>query len=90
MMTSLIYGDLNWKSGYLKDFGEATKLYDPNILYNIAKPYEVPKQIRSFNVYIALGNRDIRGDDDYNNDCSYNCLKYIVFNIEDYFKNPAE
>jgi hypothetical protein len=90
MMTSLLYGDLGWKSGYLKTFGEAIKLYDPNILYNMATPYDEPKEIKSFNIYIALGNRDIGGDDDFNNDCLYNCLKYYIFNIEDYFKSPAE
>ena len=90
MMTSLLYGDLGWKSGYLKTFGETTKLYDPNILYNMATPYEEPKEIKSFNIYIALGNRDIGGDDDLNNDCLYNCLKYYIFNIEEYFKSPAE
>ena len=51
MMTSLLYGDLGWKSGYFKTFGEPTKLYDPNILYNMATPYDEPKEIKSFNIY---------------------------------------
>jgi len=89
-MTSLLYGQLGWKSGYLRKFGDDTKLYDPNQLYNLEVPYEEPKSIKSFNIYIALGNRDIGGSDDKFNDCLYNCLKYFVFNIEDYYKSPAE
>lgn len=40
-------------------------------------------------MYIKLGNKP-RGGNDKNNDCLYNCLKYFVFDIEDYFKSPAE
>ena len=91
IMTALLYGDLSWKSGYLRKMGEDCVLYDPNLLYNLEVPYEEPKFINSFNIYLALGNReDIGGDDDKFNDCLYNCLKYIVFNIEDYFKSPSE
>lgn len=89
MMTSLLYGDLGWKSGYLKTFGQETDLYDPNKLYNLEVPYDEPKKIKSFNIYIALGNRPEGGNDDKLNDCLYDCLKYFIFNIEDYFKSPA-
>jgi hypothetical protein len=89
-MTALLYGNLNWKSGYLRNFGEDTILYDPNQLYNLEVPYEEPDSIKSFNIYIALGSRDIGGSDDKLNDCLYNCLKYFVFNIEDYYKSPSE
>ena len=90
MMTSLLYGELGWKSGYLRDFGIETKLYDPNQLYTLNVAYEPPKHIQSFNMYIALGNKDIGGEDDYNNDCLYNSLKYYIFNIEKYFKSPSD
>ena len=89
-MTALRYGDLGWKSGYLRTFGEDTKLYDPNQLYNMEVPYEQPKSIQSFNIYLALGNRAVGGDDDKFNDCLYNCLKYFIFNIENYFKSSCE
>ena len=89
-MTSLLYGDLNWKSGYLRDFGDETKLYNPNDLYNLEVPFEEPKTIKSFNIYIALGNKPTGGLDDKFNDCLYDCLKYYIFDIEDYFKSPAE
>ena len=60
-------------------------------MYNLEVPYEEPKHIDSFNIYIALGAReDIGGDDDKFNDCLYNCLKTIIFNIETYFKSPSE
>ena len=90
MMTSLLYGELGWKSGYLRNFGDDVKFYDPNVLYNMATPYGEPDHIDSFNIYIALGNRDVGGDDDKFNDCLYNCLKYYIFNIEEYFKSPSE
>ena len=90
MMTSLLYGDLGWKSGNLRDFGDETKLYDPNQLYNLEVPIEEPNSIKSFNIYIALGNRAQGGTDDKFNDCLYNCLKYYIFNVEEYFKSPAE
>jgi hypothetical protein len=90
MMTSLLYGDLNWKSGFLRNFGETTKLYNPNELYNLEVPYETPDSIKSFNIYIALGTKAEGGLDDKFNDCLYDCLKYFVFNIEEYYKSPAE
>lgn len=89
-MTSLLYGELNWKSGYLRDFGTETKLYNPNDLYNLEIPFEEPKTIKSFNIYIALGNKPTGGNDDKFNDCLFNCLKYFVFDIETYFKSAAE
>jgi len=91
IMTSLKYGDLNWKSGYMRNVGDNVKMYDPNELYTLATPYAEPSSIPSFNIYIALGKKEARGgDDDEYNDCLYNCLKYYVFNIEDYFKSPSE
>ena len=88
--TALIYGDLNWKSGYFKALGEDTVLYDPNLLYNLQVPYEEPDKIPAFNIYIALGNKAEGGADDKFNDCLYRCLKYYVFNIEEYFKSAVE
>jgi hypothetical protein len=85
LMTALYFDDLAWKSGYLRNFGEQVKLYDPNDLYNLEVPFEMPTHIRKFNIYIALGNRDAGGSDNKFNDCLYNCLKYFVFNIEEYF-----
>lgn len=90
IMTSLKYGKLNWKSGYMRDIGENVKMYDPNELYKLDVPYEIPDSIPSFNLYIALGSKKaMGGDDDDHNDCLYKCLKYHIFNIEEYFKNPA-
>lgn len=89
MMTALKYGDLSWKSGYLRNFGVDTVLYDPNVLYNNEVPYIVPKTIPSFNFYIALGSKPEGGDDDRFNDCLYNCLKYVIFDIEHIWKSPA-
>jgi predicted double-glycine peptidase len=91
IMTSLKYGNLNWKSGYMRNVGENVKMYDPNELYNLETPYVEPSSIPSFNIYVALGKKKAEGgyDDEYN-DCLYNCLKYYVFNIEEYFKSPAE
>ena len=88
-MTSMRYGDLNWKSGYLRNVGEEVKLYDPNELYNLEVPYDVPKNIEAFNMYIILGNRNAGGNDKFN-DCLYNCLKYYIFNIEDYFESAPK
>ncbi len=88
-MTSLKYGNLNWKSGYLRNLGEETKLYDPNDLYNLEVPYEIPKSIQAFDIFILLGNKEAGGLDDKYNDCLYNCLKYYIFDIEKYFKSPA-
>lgn len=88
-MTSILYGDLNWKSGYLRNVGDDVKLYDPNELYNLEVPYDVPKTIPAFNIYILLGSKN-EGGNDKNNDCLYICLKYYIFNIEDYFESPAK
>lgn len=87
--TALLYGDLGWKSGYLRRFGEEAKFYDPNELYNLEVPYNEPRSIPSYNIYIALGSKP-EGGNDINNDCLYNCLKYYVFNIEKYYKSPAD
>ena len=80
-MTSLLYGDLGWKSGNLRDFGDETKLYDPNQLYNLEVPIEEPSSIKSFNIYIAL---------DKFNDCLHHCLKFYILilkNILNHLKN---
>ena len=52
-MTSMLYGDLGWKSGYLRPIGDDALLYDPNRLYNLETPIEIPKEIKSFNIYLA-------------------------------------
>jgi len=89
MMTSLIYGDLGWKSGKFKDIGDEVDLYDPDRYYdnnNIDKP----KNVKSFSMYIALGQKQNAGGNDAHNDCLYNCLKYFIFDVEKFFKTPAE
>lgn len=88
MMTSIVYGDLAWKSGYFKDIGSDVRLYDPNDLYNLEVPYPEPKRIPAFNIYVALGPRDVGGNDNNNNDCLYYCLSYYIYNIDDYFEGP--
>ena len=90
IMSSIVYGDLGWKSGYFKDIGSDIRLYDPNQLYNLEVNYPEPKHIPSFNIYVALGSRDVGGNDNNNNDCLYYCLKYFIYNIEDYFESPEE
>lgn len=90
LSTAMLYGDLGWRSGYLRNVGEEVVLYDPNRLYNLDVPVEEPEYIPKFNFYIALGNNNAGGDDDNLNDCLYRCLKYYIFNIEDYFKSPSE
>jgi len=91
IMTSLRYGNLNWKSGYMREIGDEVKMYDPNELYNLDTPYQIPDSIPAFNIYVALGDRNrAQGGNDEYNDCLYTCLKYYVFNIEDYFKSPSE
>lgn len=89
LMTSLVYGDLGWKSGKFKDIGEDVDLYDPDRYYdnnNINKP----KNVSSFSMYIALGNKQNAGGNDIHNDCLYNCLKYFIFDLEKYFKTPSD
>jgi hypothetical protein len=75
----------------MRSIGDEVKMYDPNELYNLDTPYQIPDSIPAFNIYVALGdkNRAQGGNDEYN-DCLYTCLKYYVFNIEDYFKSPSE
>lgn len=90
IMTSLLYGELGWKSGYMSDIGEKVALYDPNTKYNLAVPYDIPKNIQAFNIYILLGKKAEGGNDDKFNDCLYDCLKYFVFDIETYFKSGCE
>jgi len=90
LMTSLVYGDLSWKSGYLRNLGNEVELYDPNKIYNLESPYATPKTIQAFDIFVMLGNKNAGGLDNDYNDCLYNCLKFYIFNIEEYFKNPAE
>lgn len=90
LMTSMKYGDLNWKSGNFRNIGEEARLYNPNELYNLEVPFDEPQSIESFNMYLALGSKPQGGIDNGLNDCLYNCLKYFVFNIEEYYKSPAE
>jgi hypothetical protein len=87
--TAMLYGSLNWKSGKLSHIGQKIHLYNPNELYNLNVEYEIPATIPSFNIYILLGNKAEGGNTEYN-DCLYDCLKYYIFNIEDYFKTPAD
>lgn len=87
--TAMLYGPLNWKSGKLSHIGQKIHLYNPNELYNLNVEYEIPSTIPSFNIYILLGNKAEGGNTKYN-DCLYTCLKYYIFNIEDYFKTPDE
>lgn len=91
MATAMNYGDLNWKSGYFREIGQDVILYDPNRLYNLEVEYEKPDHINAFNIYIALGEKNlVGGTNNIHNDCLYDCLEYYIFNIKDYFKHPAE
>jgi hypothetical protein len=87
--TAMLYGPLNWKSGKLSHIGQKIHLYNPNELYNLNVEYTIPDTIQSFNIYILLGNKAEGGNTKYN-DCLYDCLKYYIFNIDDYFKTPAD
>lgn len=87
--TAMLYGNLNWKSGYLRNFGDEVKLYNPNELYNLEVEYPEPDKIRSFNIYLALGSKSEGGNNKFN-DCLYDCLKYYIFDLSEYFKSPEE
>ncbi len=55
-MTTMEYGPLTWRSGYLRDIGDDVELYDPDLYYknhNIKKP----KKIKSFYMFVGLGNK---------------------------------
>ena len=90
-MCSLDYAQLGWKPGYLRPMGDDTVLYDPNEIYNLDVAFEVPKQIKHFNLYVILGKKSKKGGaDDKFNDCLFNSLKYFIFNFEDYYKSASE
>lgn len=89
MMTTLLYGNMGWRSGYLRDFGEDVELYDPDIYYD-NNDIPKPDKIDAFYMFVKLGNKPVGGDDDKFNDCLYKCLKYYIFDIENIFKSAVE
>ena len=89
-MTSLNYGEMGWKSGYLRDVGQDAILYDPNEIYELEVPYEIPTTIKNFNMYLVLGSSKKGGSDEKFNDCLYDSLKYFIFNLNDYYKSAAD
>lgn len=89
MMTTLLYGNMGWRSGYLRAFGDEVELYDPDIYYDNAN-FEKPGKIDAFYIYVKLGNKPVGGFDDKYNDCLYRCLKYYIFDIENIFQSPEE
>jgi len=88
MMITTLYGDLGWRSGELRDIGEDVYLYDPDDYYD-NNNIEKPKNIKSFYMFIKLGNK-AQGGNDKHNDCLYNCLEKYIFDLERYFKSPAD
>lgn len=89
MMVAVKYGVENWKSGSLTKIGEDVKLYNPNVLYNYEVPIEEPESIPAFNIYLLFGPKN-EGGNNLNNDCLYNCLEYYIYNINDYWDEPAK
>lgn len=89
IITSMMYGKAGWKSGYFSKLGDdKVKLYDPNDLYD-DDIYDIPDNIPAFSMYIALQGEDAGGNDKFN-DCLFKALKYYIFNLEDYYKSPAD
>ena len=87
MMTTMLYGLLNWRSGYLRNFGEEVELFDPDLYYD-NDDIPIPKKIDAFYMFVKLDARPVGGTDDKFNDCLNNCLKYYIFDIERIFKSP--
>lgn len=88
-MTTLEYGKIGWRSGYFKDVGNDVDLYDPDLYYD-NNNIEKPKTIDNFYFFLKLDDNKIQGgDDDKFNDCLYVCLKYYIFDIKRYYKDPA-
>jgi hypothetical protein len=83
-LTSMNYGVLNWRSGYFSDIGDDVQLYQPA---DSGINMEIVPQIKSFVVYTVM-KPSARGGNDYNNDCLYNSLSQIIYNISDYFSTP--
>lgn len=76
LMTSIVYGDLGWRSGYFTNIGDDIKLYshaDSGI------EMDEPQNIRSFVFYMVLKPRNAGGNDKFN-DCLYNCLRQLLHN----------
>ena len=84
VMTSLLYGDLGWRSGYFTDIGDDIKLYEPN---DSGLEMDIPKNIKSFVCYVVV-NPKAQGGNDIHNDCLYNVLERIIYNFDRYFKTP--
>ena len=84
LMTTMRYGELGWRSGYFSDVGDDVELYEPN---DSGLEIEKPKSIQSFVMYLMV-NPKAEGGNDLNNDCLYNCLSKMIFNIDKYFKTP--
>ena len=84
IMTSILYGDLGWRSGYFTNIGDDIKIYSP-----ADSDFEMddPDLIKSFVMYFVATPKPNGGNDIFN-DCLYNCLEKLIINLNDYFKSP--
>jgi len=77
MSISLRY-DKGWRSGYFTNFGEPIELYDPD-MYDDEHHHYVDHQdsFKRFVIYMSDKPLPRVGDSD-NNDCLYDCLKFVL------------
>ena len=84
IMTSMRYGDLGWRSGYFSDIGDDISLYNPA---DSGIEMDNTPEVKSFVIYTVVKARAVGGTD-IKNDCLYNCLSQLIYNLSDYFSSP--
>ena len=84
VMVSVLYGDLGWRSGYFTNIGDDIKVYSPA---DSNFEMDEPDSIKSFVIYFLATPKALGGNDKFN-DCLYNCLEKLIYNLNDYFKSP--
>jgi hypothetical protein len=88
IMTSIKHPYYNWRSGYFSNIGEKIRIFDPTNYYDV-EPDDPNIKYSNIVVYILLKPKPIGGSD-VNNDCLYNCLKYMIYDFDKFFETPEK
>ena len=86
LSTALKFDDLNWRSGYLGEFGSAINLYEPSD--SDLKYYKGQTSFEKVDMYVfETGPK--KGGSGPLNDCLYDCLALALL-TDNKFKNPQD
>lgn len=87
MSTSIKFEDLNWRSGYLSDFGSAINLYEPSDSDKLFYKEQTIFDVADFYIFETGGKKG--GCGSVYNDCFYDCLVLALL-TDNVFKGPED